>query len=259
MRSYFRRVNDVKYCIITGIHGDKTSHFCDALKTAVLTSPAQHDETLQTPSPTPSESRVFTRARPSLSPSETAELEVTSKSSPAMCKAYAKVSLTVSFSALMSSVRISSALEKFCEEIKSVVSSQDEIVKHKLKLSSRSETNDGAAHAEVVRERSGVQETLQLDAFMKTTNQDLSKEKICITLSPSILVSLSYALRSSSSIVMSFVRIFWRNCGSFFLRKDPTTYRRRREQSYSRVRHSTLGSFRMSSSTWCSSQLLFNC
>ena len=38
VKPYFRRVNDVKYCIITGIHGDKESHLCGALKTAVLTS-----------------------------------------------------------------------------------------------------------------------------------------------------------------------------------------------------------------------------
>ena len=41
-RPYFRRVDDVKYCVITDIHGDKTSHFCGAFKTAVLKPPAQH-------------------------------------------------------------------------------------------------------------------------------------------------------------------------------------------------------------------------
>ena len=141
VRPYFRRVDDVKYCIITGVHGDTASHFCGALKTAVLVPPAQHSGTLQTQPPTPSEPRAFTRARPGLPPPETAELEVTSKPPPAMCKAYAKASLEVSFDGLdvfgsMLSARISSALDQFCEEIKSVVSSPDERGKHNLKLSS---------------------------------------------------------------------------------------------------------------------------
>ena len=118
VRPYFRRVDDVKYCIITDVCGIKASDFCDTLQTAVLKSPAHHSGTLQTSSPTPWELRVFTRARSGLPPSETAELRVTSKPPPAMCKAYAKVSLEVSFDGLdvfenMLSVRISSALEQF--------------------------------------------------------------------------------------------------------------------------------------------------
>ena len=80
--------------------GDKASHFCGALKTAVLTPPAQHGGTLQTQPPTPSEPRVFTRARAGLPPPETAELEVTSKPPPGMRKAHAKASLAVSFDTL---------------------------------------------------------------------------------------------------------------------------------------------------------------
>ena len=47
--------------------------------------------------------------------------------------------------------------------------------KHTIKVSSRSEANNGAAHAEVVRERSTEQDTLQLGAFMRAKDRGLSK------------------------------------------------------------------------------------
>ena len=47
--------------------------------------------------------------------------------------------------------------------------------KHTIKVSSRSEANNGAAHAEVVRERSTEQDTLQLGAFLRAKDRGLSK------------------------------------------------------------------------------------
>ena len=140
-RSYFRRVDDIKYCVITGIHGDKTSHFLwySQNSCSEVSCTTQWDVT-DVVSNTVRAPCIYSSAiRPVTFRGSGAGGHIQIITS--YVQSLREVSLTVSSDPLdvfESILKRQNQLDvdQFCEEIKSVVSSPVEIDKHKFKLSS---------------------------------------------------------------------------------------------------------------------------
>ena len=138
-------VDDARYCIITGIQCKKASIFRVAVELSVKRPLAHHGGTSQTPAQPQSEPRVVTPTPPVPPQYETASWE----SHPDRRQLRTECTRTQASRDLPRRTTILHTCyapervrrsSKFARQISSVVIGLDEVVKHKVKLSSRSES-----------------------------------------------------------------------------------------------------------------------